>query len=72
MNLQQERLYAMTLAPDKLLHFLVSFIIAVERPVLAFLAGIGKEVYDAASSGMADAGDLVADWAGILFALWWS
>ncbi len=69
MNLQQERLYAMTLAPDKLLHFLLSFINAVERPALAFLDGIGKEVYDAASGEMADAGDLVADWAGILSAV---
>lgn len=62
----------MTIAPDKLLHFLVSFVIAIERPALAFLAGIGKEVYDAASGGIAEAGDLLADWAGILFALLWT
>ena len=57
-----------TIPTDKLLHFWVSFGIAFLHPAMAALAGIGKEVYDAASGGVADAGDLAADGLGILFA----
>tara|TARA_R110001592_G_scaffold79556_5_gene237686 strand:- start:388 stop:570 length:183 start_codon:yes stop_codon:yes gene_type:complete len=55
--------------PDKVLHFVVSFIIALFDPALAVLAGIGKEVYDALGGGVADVYDLVADGLGILAAL---
>jgi hypothetical protein len=37
--------------------------------MLALVAGIGKEVWDALSGGVADAGDLIADGVGVLFAL---
>lgn len=55
---------------DKVLHFGVSYILALINPFLALVAGLGKEVYDEARGGMADFGDLVADWLGILFAVW--
>lgn len=55
---------------DKLLHFWFSFIIAFTSPGLAWLAGIGKETYDAFSGGVASLGDLIADGFGILFGVW--
>jgi len=58
------------IAPDKLLHFWISFAIAFTSPGLAWLAGVGKEAYDALSGGMASAGDLIADGLGILFGVW--
>jgi hypothetical protein len=54
---------------DKLLHFVVSYLIALVDPALAVLAGVGKEVYDALGGGMADVYDLVADGLGILAAI---
>lgn len=54
---------------DKFWHFWISFAIAYFKPGLAVLAGVGKEVYDAFSGGMADAWDLAADGLGI-FAAW--
>lgn len=57
------------LGPDKVLHFIVSYLIALVDPALAVLAGVGKEVYDALGGGMADVCDLVADALGILAAL---
>lgn len=55
---------------DKLLHFWLSFAITQFSPGLAWLAGIGKEGYDALSGGVADIGDLIADAFGILFGVW--
>ncbi|GMV95108.1 MAG: hypothetical protein AMXMBFR82_48860 [Candidatus Hydrogenedentota bacterium] len=55
---------------DKLLHFWFSFIIAFTSPGLAWLAGIGKEAYDALSGGAASLGDLIADGFGILIGVW--
>lgn len=54
---------------DKLYHFLASFVIALYDPVLAVLAGIGKELWDVLRGSFADVGDLFADALGILFAL---
>lgn len=54
---------------DKLLHFIVSYLMTLVSPVGAFLAGIGKEVYDLFSGGDADILDLFADWAGLLLCL---
>ena len=54
---------------DKVLHFLVSFLLAQIDPALAALAGIGKEIFDAAGGGVADVYDLVADALGIFAAL---
>ncbi len=54
---------------DKFWHFWISFFIAFFKPGLAMLAGVGKEVFDALSGGVADAGDLAADGLGI-FAAW--
>lgn len=50
---------------DKLLHFLLSFSIAIYNPLVSFLAGVGKEIYDVLGGGVADGYDLLADWAGI-------
>ncbi len=55
---------------DKLLHFWVSLLITQVSPGLAWLAGVGKETYDAFSGGVASAGDLIADGLGILFGVW--
>ncbi len=54
---------------DKVAHFFFSFLIGQFSPLLAVFAGIGKEIFDVARGGMADAGDLVADALGILLAL---
>lgn len=54
---------------DKILHFVISYLIALVDPALAVLAGVGKEVYDFFGGGMADVYDLVADGLGILLAL---
>lgn len=54
---------------DKWLHLLGSYLIASLSPGLAILAGVGKELWDAFSGGVADAGDLVADALGIMLAL---
>ncbi|MCP4640516.1 MAG: hypothetical protein GY851_08790 [bacterium] len=54
---------------DKLFHFWASFFIGLLSPGLAAVVGIGKEVYDAFSGGFAEAGDLLADGIGIVFAI---
>ena len=54
---------------DKVLHFAISYLIALVDPTLAALAGIGKEVYDALGGGVADVYDLLADALGIFTAL---
>lgn len=54
---------------DKILHFVISYLIALVDPALAVLAGVGKEVYDYFGGGVADIYDLVADGLGILLAL---
>lgn len=54
---------------DTLLHFLVSYLIATVDPVLAIMAGLGKEIYDFFGGGVADVIDLAADALGILAAL---
>jgi hypothetical protein len=51
---------------DKVLHFVVSFLLARVDPVLAAVAGIGKEIWDALGHGTPSAGDLVADALGIV------
>ena len=51
---------------DKILHFVVSFLLTLIDPVLAYALGVGKELFDAARGGMVDAGDLAADFLGIL------
>jgi hypothetical protein len=53
---------------DKFLHLIGSFFLALVDPALAVLAGLGKEIFDTLSGGMADLGDLVADALGILLA----
>ncbi|MBI2422409.1 MAG: hypothetical protein HYV27_06230 [Candidatus Hydrogenedentes bacterium] len=55
---------------DKLLHVLASFALGTIDPWLAVAAGIGKEVLDLFTGGMADVADLVADGLGILASLW--
>ena len=55
--------------PDKILHFVISFFLALIDPVIAVVAGLGKELWDALTGGMADLGDLVADGLGILLAI---
>ncbi len=57
------------IAEDKLLHFWISFFIGLVSPYLSAAAGLGKEVFDAASGGVADAADLLADGLGIMLAL---
>ncbi len=54
---------------DKLLHFIVSFALTQIDPVLAAVAGIGKEIWDAANGGYADLADLLADALGIVAGL---
>ncbi|MBN2307513.1 MAG: hypothetical protein JXR94_00995 [Candidatus Hydrogenedentes bacterium] len=54
---------------DKLLHFWLSFALGLASPFMAAAAGIGKEIYDALSGGMASAADLLADGLGIVLAL---
>lgn len=54
---------------DKLLHFLISFAIALYDSGLALLAGIAKEFADALGLGTPDAGDLLADLLGIFLAM---
>ncbi len=55
---------------DKLLHFLLSYLIALCDPLIALFAGLGKEVWDGLTGlGVASAWDFVADLAGILLAL---
>ncbi|GMU92019.1 MAG: hypothetical protein AMXMBFR4_10770 [Candidatus Hydrogenedentota bacterium] len=54
---------------DLTLHFWISFAIGLFRPGIAFLAGLGKEIWDAVSgTGVASAEDLAADLLGILAA----
>lgn len=55
---------------DKFMHFWLSFGITQISPGLAWIAGIGKEVYDAISGGDSSIGDLIADGFGILFGVW--
>lgn len=53
---------------DKLLHFAVSFTVALFDSTLAWSLGLAKELWDLAGNGQAELADLVADWAGILLA----
>jgi len=57
------------IGPDKAMHFLVSFVIALYDPLLSFFAGLGKEVYDELFGTGFNWGDMVANGMGILFAL---
>lgn len=57
------------LGVDKLEHFAVSFGLALWNPSLAFLAGVGKEVYDALRGTVFDLVDLAFDVLGILTAV---
>ncbi len=54
---------------DKVLHFVVSFLIGQLSPALAYAAGWGKELYDLATGGFIDIGDLIADGLGVLTAI---
>ncbi|NUM55221.1 MAG: hypothetical protein HUU46_16370 [Candidatus Hydrogenedentes bacterium] len=54
---------------DKLLHFWISFAIAFFKPGLAMIAGVGKEIIDVVTGGVADVYDLAADGLGIFFAV---
>ena len=54
---------------DKVLHFLVSFLIAQVSPALAYAVGWGKEFFDLATGGFIDIGDLIADGLGVLAAI---
>jgi len=54
---------------DKFLHFAISYLIALVDPTLSFLAGLGKEIYDALGHGTADIFDLAANALGIFAAL---
>ena len=56
-------------APDKVLHALLSFIIAWVDPALALVAGLLKELWDLAGHGVAEWADLGADLVGIGAAL---
>jgi hypothetical protein len=60
----------MTLGFDKVLHLVVSFLIALFDPVLAVAAGLFKEAFDHVFGGGLDPGDLTANLAGILLAHW--
>lgn len=51
---------------DKILHFLVSFLLSLYDPLFSLLAGIGKELFDVLRGSGAEFWDLVADWLGIL------
>lgn len=53
---------------DKILHIFVSFMIAQIDYTLAFMFGLGKELWDLAGHGTAEFADLIADWIGILLA----
>ncbi|MCC6490826.1 MAG: hypothetical protein IT364_25285 [Candidatus Hydrogenedentes bacterium] len=56
---------------DKLLHFFLSFgLTLASNPLVAATLGVGKEVYDSISGGVASAGDLIADGLGIIFGMW--
>jgi len=55
--------------PDKIVHFVISFFMALLDPVLALWAGVGKEIYDLLGFGVAELGDLLANWLGILAAM---
>jgi len=55
---------------DKLVHFVVSFALATIDPLIAVVAGLGKEILDALGAGTPDVLDLLADGLGILSALW--
>jgi hypothetical protein len=57
---------------DKFYHFWISFYIAFFKPGLAMIAGVGKELFDLATGGIIDAGDLAADGLGIITALLFS
>lgn len=54
---------------DKILHIVVSYLLARIDPALALAAGLGKEIYDFFGGGVADAMDLVADGLGVLLAV---
>ncbi len=51
---------------DKPLHFVLSFLLALIHPVVAAVAGVGKEVFDALTGGFVDGWDLLADALGIV------
>ncbi len=59
----------MEIGQDKILHFLISFIIALEDPLFSFVLGLGKEFLDLLGFGVAEFADLIANVLGILFAL---
>jgi hypothetical protein len=54
---------------DKFWHFVLSFLIGQVSPALAIAAGWGKELFDWASGGMIDVGDLIADGLGVITAI---
>lgn len=54
---------------DKVLHFVVSFLIGQVSPALAYVAGWGKEFFDLATGGVISIGDLIADGLGVLAAI---
>jgi hypothetical protein len=54
---------------DLVLHFLVSYVLALFDPALAAVAGVGKEVFDY-FGGVASLVDLAADFFGIWVAGW--
>ena len=56
---------------DKVLHFVVSFMLAGWDVGLAAAAGIGKEIYDFFGGGTADIYDLLADGLGIVTRVLW-
>lgn len=53
---------------DKVLHVLVSYILALINPGLAAIAGMAKEIWDYTRTGAIDGYDLVADALGIVLA----
>jgi hypothetical protein len=55
---------------DKVLHFVVSLFLTLIDPLLAVVAGVGKEVFDFFDHGEPELGDLAADLAGIVVGLW--
>ena len=59
----------MEIGQDKILHFLISFILALEDPFFSFILGLGKEFLDLMGFGVAELGDLIANALGILFAI---
>lgn len=61
--------WLLVIGVDKYLHFIVSFLIGQVSPALAYVAGWGKEIFDLATGGFIDVGDLIADGLGVLTAI---